>query len=676
VFAGSLLTNEATIIQSKPMDIIFLEGAHLLPLAGGRRKRDVKKGFSIVESGGVVRFFLAESGPEFERWIRVINRITKSSRDGESPELFREESVDSEQGRELSGSLLRDSSGDVMDHENTQRRPQIRERFSAVTSSTKSKIGSAAAGAKTRLGPAASNTKNRIGSAVQAARHRNMSNTDDGVVHGAHEHTAQPRTPEIMSMASSTSQADSVSSGDRSMDSPNLESGANQPRRAGGRLAAVKAGTKNRFGSALQAAKEKGKAAAEQRRRRIQERGDHGGFQSHDAATDSFTAGVEAQSILAQNPTQLRSIVVPLGEQTVAAPHTGDEGQASTSDSPEKSEWVAGGDGEPLFSTSESDRIQTTNPMTPARGQQLKSKLGAAVQSVRGSTAPDGSLRRRFGSSGKEETDDARFFDPSSAVKLRGIHVGHGNPVDELNYKQISGADVELKTIRGHWITSVEMCSAETNDMTSTEGGNEVNKMTPTSTAQGESGDLKAEIPSSKKFAAEAESDTHQAPTLSDRQKQLENTYKIRLRQGKDTDRGDVKDVVRSLSELLSLQTALSECVSRVILVASAGTCCTESEADEQAKADSISGQDMNSLDSVRLAGRLLRGLVETGSDEFEHAKEFHEYQCKLWHCARIKLFDYPLTPNAFHSSYGMERRAVEGVFEYDVGHSAAPRRR
>lgn len=623
----------------------------MLPLEGGRRKRDVKRGFSIVESGGVVRFFLAESGAEFEQWIRDIDRITRRS--GESSDLATEETgrsfirdqnrMDTDQSGDFSASPSRGVTVDGVHNDNTPRRAQIREKFSSVTSSTKSKLGSAAAGAKTRLGPAAAGTKNKIGSVVQAARHRSMSHSDEGIGHANEDEPV-----------ASALQDRSFSSADHVTDASHDDSGANQSRKMGGRFAAVKAGTKNKFGSALQAAKEKGKAAAVQRRRRIQERGDHNNaYDSRSASSDPFSAGVEAQSILAANPTRLRSTVVPLGEQMAASEETN-----NVMDLSENSQPVLGS-GKPRHETVEregvgfdssqsieSDEVSSENLTTssgPARRQQLKSKLGAAVQSVRLGTSQDGSLRRRFGGSAGEDSHDARFLDPSSTLKLRGIHSGHGNPVDELN-GDYTDADVQLETVRGlYWVASVAVCKLENEIPAPLETENTVYETTPPIaneiSQEVNGGDQLTDTSSTADPDRDEEGEAHEEPKLSDRQRRLENAYKIHVFSGEDEisrsgeNEGDVSEVVRSLSDLLALQTALSDCVSRVILVAtcSTGKRSTENEAgEEEGSPDSLSDKDMNSLDSVRFAGRLLRGLVETGSDEFENEKEYNDYQCEF----------------------------------------------
>ncbi len=604
--------------QSKPMDIAFLDGAHLLPLAGGRRKRDAKWGFSIVESGGVARFFLAENGPDFELWIRSINKITKNSPDGGISVLEEEkncnESFDgasdmnlSPQSKEISGSS-RDASDRNGDHDHTPRRAQIRQKLGAVTSSTKSKLGSAAVGAKTRLGPAASSTKSRIGSAVQAARQKSASNTED--------------------------ETESISTGDSSSIVATSDSGENSARPRSGRFAAVRAGTKNRLGSALQAAKEKGKAATEQRRRRLHDRDEH----DYDFSPDPLTAVVESQSVLSSSPPQLRSRAAPLEEESVIAIPPVSEASTASVDRHnidrheiEEEERDTGVDSSFYMDSNESlyQSESSTEPAGSGRGQQLKSKLGAAVQSVRRSTAQDGSLRRRFGSSGKEGNDNANLLDASSAIKMRGIHVGNGNPVDALCFGRTTDVDIDLKAIKGYWVSSVDFCSIqdETRVPPSEEiGGTEAS---PGSVVAGHSQESSGDTNIEMGGVAANMPDRHICLEQGFRMRVVSGTEGGQVGVGLENERAVASEIVRSVSDVLALHTALSECVGRVILVATSEASIGQGENGGDTHRTYLPDQDMNALDSVRYAGRLLKGLLETGSDEFENPKTFNDYQCK-----------------------------------------------
>jgi hypothetical protein len=47
--------------------------AKLRLLAGGKSKQDVKRGFAIIESSGMTRFFVARNSQEFSLWTKEIS---------------------------------------------------------------------------------------------------------------------------------------------------------------------------------------------------------------------------------------------------------------------------------------------------------------------------------------------------------------------------------------------------------------------------------------------------------------------------------------------------------------------------------------------------------------------------------------------------------------------------
>ena len=59
--------------ESKPLDIVSLVNATIRNLAGGNSKQDTKRGFAIVESSGMIRYFVTGSAQEYELWTNEIN---------------------------------------------------------------------------------------------------------------------------------------------------------------------------------------------------------------------------------------------------------------------------------------------------------------------------------------------------------------------------------------------------------------------------------------------------------------------------------------------------------------------------------------------------------------------------------------------------------------------------
>lgn len=733
--------------QAEPIDIVVLDGAHLLPLAGGHRKRDVQRGFSIIESGGIVRFFMAEGGPEYELWIREIHKtVSRSTGDGAS-QVSGEKSIDpssaSLQDEHLrwavGGNVLGDTGGsfgideinfDGSKSTTPQRRAQLRARLSAVTSTTKSKLGSATA-----------STKSRLGSAVQAARQRNVSHVEErrktayitsasstfGDVEGSVSRTQTTGT-DALSIAPVSHQHEAVPIGGQDTDSVgSCEANESLPR--GGRFAAVRAGTKNRLGSAFQAAKEKGHAVAEQRLRRLQQRG------------DGRLIPVAAQSTLESKPTLLHASA---GMQSVEAAVTppvaampmelgaSDSTIQFQQDTESMGEMQTIAEQEPLevitSSPTGSDEIRSESlqhetsgvtdyeiaTLSSSRRLQLKDKLGAAVKSVRrsmpreNSSATDDinadrfSSRRRPGSFVRMEADGGQMCDAFDAVRLRGIHVGSGNLADELYVSEAPDMCVHLRKIEGCWITKVEACEKVnvvspclgTEDslresravLTTDEGLQEDGDVresqevsTPdisphedvnvldvdesvlqnhamvggTNDAQmlrtllehkdlQEGGDVSSVDDSKLPHHDDAVGikDAQLPSSLSERQINLDREFRIHVFSNKGgaenagEERLQVTEVVRSVSDILALHTTISACVSCLSSLINSETLCLADHERSNARCSLIPQGDMPVLDSVLLAGKLLVGLVESGSTEIDDKKSYIDYQCKLLYCA------------------------------------------
>jgi hypothetical protein len=509
VLHNSLLILYSSPGQAKPIDIVVLDGARLFPLAGGRRKRDVQRGFSIIESGGVVRFFMAEDGPEYELWIREINATINSGTDnwlsqvaGEAKSI--DPSSDSLQDENLraaiGGNVPADIDGsfeideisfDGSNSNTPQRRAQLRARLSVVSSTTKSKLGSAT-----------STTKSLLGSAVQAARQRNVSHVDDnrnsavdapaysikpGDVVGSVCHTQTTGTS-ASSIDSVSYQHESVAFRGQDTDSVG-SSETNESLARGGRFAAVRAVTKNRFGSAFQAAKEKGQAAAEQRRRRLQQRGSPIASPARSPLVSVAPDLVAAQTVLESKQTEIHSGAQQLFGAAVTPPVAATPTKLDASgntnrfqpDTQPSAEMQTIAEHESLKNTKscsvgssdiQSEFLQTDalvffgNEMPvsiSARRFQLKDKLGAAVKSVRRSTPQENSSATDDDNTGqfssRRPSGSGHMHGSSGAIKLRAIRVGSGNPADELHDSH--APDMDLQKIEGCWVTKVETCEVE-----------------------------------------------------------------------------------------------------------------------------------------------------------------------------------------------------------------------
>lgn len=505
------------------------------------------RGFSIVEKGGVVRFFMADSGPDYELWIREIHKTT-SGGVGNAPSVVSEDAstdpasvpvpgdhvwsslggpahVDVARSVEFNGEADYDETG----QSTTSRREKMRERLSVVASATKGKLGSATASTKSRLGSAVQVARQIKSSRIEGERESSinvLSSTVEGPT--SNTQTAQMETP--VAATASHHHAPITSLGKESTD-VHTRDGIDQPNRASGRFASIRSGTKNRLGSALQVAKEKGKAAAEkgkaavdQRRQRQQQQLDHAA--SHVSAP--FAADAKAPIIVpSSNPSLQRSaahqvataaIVPPAAASTpahaepamtamtegsielekepvdgsfiskdLAATHSDHYRGTADHDLGIDSSCSTEGDEVHLYSVSGTDHDMHGHSALLGTGPSRR-LLGAAVKSVRRTVSQDScglpgdtntgrfSLRRRFGSS--MQADSANMNGSYDSTTLRGIRVGRGNPVDALRGRENHDIDLKLRRIERCWIARVEICKVESDiaSRLATENGNDESK--------------------------------------------------------------------------------------------------------------------------------------------------------------------------------------------------------
>ena len=579
---------------------------------------------------------MAENEPDFEKWILEINgAIYMSKGDGASqvsgdisydPNVSYVHEQDSLEGQVPDGIVIGENSSresfgvvssdlDDMDPSNSlstpTKRAQLRQRLSAVKASTKTKLGSA----------------------VQAARQRGISitGTDDdhnstGLMSGNEDDATGSSTAvtgeDIGKLPShdietiSETDAKAFSLEHKETDFTGADESANQPRRMGGRLASMKSGTKNRLGSALQAAKEKTKAAADQRRRRQH------GFDPHDAAQQ-------------------------VSEKSNEPAHTADEfdmteqsnaGTSFESDDIQAESFHSGGDG------SLDHNAFTSTGVT--RRSQIKNKLGAAVKSVRRSATQESASKDEDDSAGRfnlrRRLRDSAKPGGIDSIKLRGIYAARGNPVDLLGVEDVPD-DVPLQRIEGYWVVNVVACAVTSAFTAASESRKGVEEHQPLSTmheCEPDEGDTL-----NKDNASEFEVCPHQAAdqmdtpgpsALPEPNVPLDRAFRISFLSHIDAsaegDTRQVSEVVRSLSDILALHTTISDCVYRILSSEGHKVYNSTNNVDEASRSNAIALSDMPPLDIVRFTGKLLNGLLEAGSAETEESKSFADHRGKrLW---------------------------------------------
>jgi hypothetical protein len=270
--------------QSTPLDVVNLEGATVLSLEGGQRKRDIKNGFAIQELKGMVRYILAPNGEEYEIWLREIKQsiITvpndsndlddESFDDAEASILSADEVAHGLRSRtrtessDIDGNDTKSLTGDT----GKQKRSQIlKQKLFQVTVSTKTTFESAIQAAKQR-GLKKSNSEDQDDDEVQVLGdipikepakssmlfeekpcHKNVDTSDRMESSAFLSQASIFKTPtkDIALMSQSEKQVKAEPS-------------------SGKIFGNFRSHTKNKIGSALQGAREKALAIAEDRRRK------------------------------------------------------------------------------------------------------------------------------------------------------------------------------------------------------------------------------------------------------------------------------------------------------------------------------------------------------------------------------------------------------------------------
>ncbi|KAG7352504.1 chorein or VPS13 related protein [Nitzschia inconspicua] len=207
----------------KPFDIVSLINATIRLLAGGKSRQDIKRGFAVIESSGMTRYFVARNAQEFSLWTKEITETIKACSD---PQFV----------KEMDNSFLNASEFDVFADDVDE------DDESAVASSRRTGLG------------------NRFASSLQSAklkakefserRVRALSNDSIENFDGEEGQHADNR----------------VVSFD---DGPQERDLDGESRRAalGKKISGVGQATKSRFGSAIQSARQKGAEISSRRRR-------------------------------------------------------------------------------------------------------------------------------------------------------------------------------------------------------------------------------------------------------------------------------------------------------------------------------------------------------------------------------------------------------------------------
>ena len=301
VLRKSLMILYAAPGMLTPLHIVSLQGARLHVLTGGRKRSDVRNGFAIVENTGKARLFIALNGSEYDSWLKELHIATTTyseQRNDGQVDAGLDEDFPVSEGEEYPSSLpgqhefkriptrirVRTPSLDMepsthVDTEHTTRRPaeKVRASFSNLTAAAKSKLAVA--------------RENR-----KRTKSDNESGCDDGVKsHGVMcpskfgiedivplspilhtKSSADHSTPlEVIAASEELGENDGQENAagaqleNQEPPSNNDENNISTSVRGshvGKRFASLRSSAKNRVSGAVQAAMEKTKAVAEQRK--------------------------------------------------------------------------------------------------------------------------------------------------------------------------------------------------------------------------------------------------------------------------------------------------------------------------------------------------------------------------------------------------------------------------
>ncbi|KAL3924286.1 MAG: hypothetical protein SGILL_001138 [Bacillariaceae sp.] len=117
----------------KPCDVISLVNAKIRPLAGGKSKQDIKRGFAIVERNGMARYFVAGNAQEFSLWTKEIANSIRMCSDPSVIVQMEEEFLDDSEG------LLNDNGEDDDPEHGDQRKRGLGNRLASSLQSAKQK---------------------------------------------------------------------------------------------------------------------------------------------------------------------------------------------------------------------------------------------------------------------------------------------------------------------------------------------------------------------------------------------------------------------------------------------------------------------------------------------------------------------------------------------------------
>ena len=628
VLRKSLLILYAGPGKPRPLDVVFLQGARLMSLAGGRRKRDIKFGFALCEYSGTVRFFIVPNGPEYETWIRELQRSIDKYTPRDFPRVAstlglggQNEVNNIDEGHE-DALRLRTLSSDLDDNESlagsdggAKRGQQFKNRLKDMAANTRSKVGTAVQAAREkrdrRTVESGDLSDSQHGATVEA---ESVTSAQPTEATASTSNTSVPNSFEEQSSTRSAAETESLASAApvvapapvaAPVDSISVEPETENQGAFGNRfksMRSIRSNAKNRFGNAVQVAREKAQAIAEEQRRKTESA--PGGSLRNRLGAVAANARQGQLLNTSQHPT------TPLASNASAAFTETPRKRTTSSDSVEDRLGVAENNTEGGEREAEVDDETSQS----GRGQQLKdrfSSFGASLRQTPGtkSTSTDEDVsksmfnfRRTFG--GQESTAEVSDF-----IKLKSIITENGHPAaGNEKYALPNGDDPPTERLRGNWTTNVQSMSSSRTEQPSkgiTGEDNPEEKEHGPPSEESERGDV-AQFNSGKRiFSIKIFS-----PDL-DAEKKI-----------------SVQSINKEFSDIVCFYVKIANLVSEVVDLDHWAEKSSESvDNDEDGRVQSSLG--VAPLDIVNLTAELLGGLLDTSS-RIQAVVPYHEYQCKF----------------------------------------------
>lgn len=616
-----------------------MEGAKIRQLAGGRSKQDVKRGFAIIERGGITRYFIASGMQEFSRWTseisEVINSYKTESGTGE------DDNVGAVPRFEEVSNQYRSVDVDAADLSSHPSEYEVASQDGDGDNPGRvRRLGGRLAGAKSRLGAALENARQkgkelseRRREAALEGNYRKAIQDDDtdetfnksldeDQMHLATEEAVSSKPPELNG---STSGPSDPSGSDEA-------SGVNRRRLQFGKaLTGMTQATKSKFGTAIQNARQKG-ALTTPPRPLSAFRGKPTGFSSGQDVGDRSTGNRSAASSY-DEPEELNS--VPNSYWTCKActfvnsrqNHTTEKltcEMCGTIDSPLEDEVTISTAVDTTVSeectqpnasaaTATIDESRSGFPDDGSRRSRFGA-ISAAVRTVRQNSLEDASdngqggrgvsSRFNFRKRRPESSMDLLFDD--SAITLNRVHASGFAP----STQEVVSPKVPLKLLEGNWIVTVKPRIAGT--------GNSLKVSHSSNSLLTESCDLESDVSLNGSVTLD-----HSESTRDGGIKASTDIFLISTRRSDMVD-SKVKETPCTFGALMQLHAVVSEGVSNILPQLS----YEYFHRNEQEKLLSSSQDTYDLVEHVLLTGRMLGGFFDQGI-ALENLEKSRDYQGK-----------------------------------------------